>query len=90
MKGKGRVHHLTRSLKRLGRSLGRRKRDAIARQAMGDFKIRTPVLTILGCDIRKKMKRLCSAKKPSMLQSSTPAATTSFDWGKLELAASAF
>ena len=84
MKGKGHVRHLIRSLKRLGRSLGKRKRDAIAWQAMGDFKIRTHVLTILGRDIRKEMNILCSAKKPSTLRSSTPAAAASFDWSKLE------
>ena len=79
VKGKGRVRHLTRSLKRLGRSVGRRKRDAIARQAMGDQKIRTHVLTILGHEIQKEMKEMCATTKPSMLQESTPEALTSFD-----------
>ena len=78
VKGKGRVRHLTRSLKRLGRSVGRHKRDAIARQAMGDQKIRTHVLTILGREIQKEMK-MCATTKPSMLQESTPEALTLFD-----------
>ena len=84
VKGKGRVRHLTRSLKRLGRSVGRRKRDAITRQAMGDQKIRTHVLTILGREIRKEMKEMCATTKLSMLRESTPEALISFDWNKLE------
>ena len=53
VKGKGRVRHVTQSLKRLGRSwsVGRHKRDAIAWQAMGDQKIHTHVLTIHGREI---------------------------------------
>ena len=84
VKEKGRVRHLTRSLRRLGRSVGRRKRDAIARQAMGDQKIRTHVLTILGREIRKELKRMCAITKPSMLRASTPEALASFNWNKLE------
>ena len=84
VKGKGRVRHLTQSLKRLGRSVGRRKHDAIARQAMGGQKIRTHVLTILGREIRKEMKEMCATPKPSVLRESTPEALTSFDWNRLE------
>ena len=79
-KGKGRVHRLTRSLRRLGRSVGIRKRDAIARQAMGDKKIRGHILNILGRDIVKELKGMCSIKKQSILCLSSPEALYTFDW----------
>ena len=79
-KGKGRVHRLTRSLRRLGRSVGIRKRDTIARQAMGDKKIRGHILNILGRDIVKELKGMCSIKKQSILRLSSPETLYTFDW----------
>ena len=42
------------------------------------------VLTILGREIQKELKRMCAITKPSMLRASTPKAFASFDWNKLE------
>lgn len=62
-KGKGRAHRLTQLLRRLGRSVGIRKHDATARQAMATRKSVDHILNILGRGIVKELKGMCTIKK---------------------------
>lgn len=82
-KGKGQVHRLTHSLKRLGRSVGRRQRSAVARQAVNDPRIRRHILAILGKNVRKEMHKMCSFSNGSCLRDSSPSDLFSFSWGLL-------
>ena len=86
MKGRAtrpRVLRLTSSLKRLGRSVGRRSRRSIALQALKDSRIRKQVLAILTKDIQKELKAMCATGKASLLRAIEPAALTSFSWKAL-------
>ena len=57
-----------RSLKKLGRSVGRANRSAIARQVMKDDRIRTRVVQLIGTHLGKEMKRLCTNEVTSVLR----------------------
>ena len=54
-----RLFRLSRSLKRLGRSVGRCNRKAIARQAVKDKVICSKVVKYLGDKIARVMKNVC-------------------------------
>ena len=56
-KKSARVYQL-RSLKKLGKSVGRANRSAIARQVMKDDRIRSRVTELLGINMGKEMKKL--------------------------------
>lgn len=66
-KKSARVYQL-RSLKKLGRSVGRANRSAIARQVMRDDRIRTRVIELIGTHLRKEMKKLCTKVVTSVLR----------------------
>ena len=57
-----------RSLKKLGRSVGRANRSAIARQVVRDERIRTRVIELLGTHMGKEMKKLCTKEVMSVLR----------------------
>ena len=57
-----------RSLKKLGRSVGRANRSAIARQVMKDDRIRTRVVELIGTHLGKEMKKLCTKEVTSVLR----------------------
>lgn len=59
---------LTSSLKRLGRSVGRRNRRSIARQAISDSRIRERIVDLLGKRMANEMKAMCSMKTDSILR----------------------
>ena len=63
-----RILPLTRSLKRLGRSVGRRNRGLIARQAINDSRIRVRIVDLLGKRMAKEMKAMCAMKTDSILR----------------------
>lgn len=79
-KGRSRVHRLTRSLKRLGRNVGRRRLRSVAGQAVNDDRIRVHVLEILGRNVRKEMHRMSMISTPSYLRCSTSQDVVSFSW----------
>ena len=66
-KKSARVYQL-RSLKKLGRSVERTNRSAIARQVMKDDRIRTRVIELIGTHLGKEMKKLCTKKVASVLR----------------------
>lgn len=80
---KARVFQLTRSLKSLGRSVGRKNRALIARQAMKDVKIRRKVIEIMGKELSKELKHVSSLKVNSLLRDRTHQAVESFSWSQL-------
>ena len=80
---KARVFQLTRSLKSLGRSVGRKNRPSIARQAMKDVKIRKKVIEIMGKELSKELKHVSSLKVNSLLRDRTAQAVESFSWSQL-------
>lgn len=63
-----RVFALTSSLKRIGRSVGRKNTSSIARQAVLDDRICQKVLVYLGKKLSKEMKAMCSLKANSILR----------------------
>ena len=77
------VHYLTHSMKKVGRSVGRRKCGPIAKQVMSHPRIRPFILKRVGRLIRKDMERMCSVKVSSVLRKRTPTAMKSFSWGDL-------
>ena len=77
------ISFLSRSLKKVGRSVGRKKPGAIARQVMAHPTIRKAIVKVMGKVIREDMQRVCSKKTPSMLRKRSPAALKSFCWKDL-------
>ena len=77
------VQYLTPSMKKVGRSVGRRNCRSIARQVVNHNRIRHFILGRVGRLIRKDMERICSSLVPSMLRKRTPDAMKSFSWGIL-------
>lgn len=63
------MHRLSRSLKRLGRSVGCKNRVAIARQAFKDKLIRTKLIPLFGRLLSKELKSVCKVKTSSVLRS---------------------
>ena len=78
-----RVYHLTSSLKRIGRSVGRRSHYSIGLQSMKSRRIKMFVLKILAKDIQKELVALCSVKNNSILRSTEPSALQGFSWDSL-------
>jgi len=66
-KSKAHVTHVSHSLEKLGKGVGRLNQTTIARQAMNDQRIRERILNILGEKIRKEMKAMCSLTDLSIL-----------------------
>lgn len=67
-----RVFPLTRSLKRLGRSVGRCNRGSIARQVVNDDKICQKIVKLLGKKIEREMKTMCKLSTNSVLRRRDP------------------
>lgn len=69
---KSRVFQITRSLKRLGRSLGCCYRNAIAKHAVNDKKICDRIVKLLGKKVQAEMKRMCLLSTDSVLRNKDP------------------
>lgn len=68
-------------LKTLARSVGRKNRPSIARQAMKDGKIKEIILSILSKQVQKEMTHMCSKKTSSVLRNTTsPDVLSKFSW----------
>ena len=74
------IHYLTHSMKKVGRSVGRRNCSSIAKQAMNHTRIRQFILKRVGKLIRKDMERICSKQASSILRERSPDAMKSFTW----------
>ena len=65
---KARVFQLSRSLKSLGRSVGRKNRSGIERQVVKDSRIRKKVIECMGKLMSQELTNLASLKTNSMLR----------------------
>ena len=74
------VRRLTHSLKRLGRSVGRRDRASIARQVVTDRKLLKRTVPLIGKAMAREMKALCSVDANSILKSTDPSTLQTFTW----------
>ena len=74
------IHYLTHSMKKVGRSVGRRNCSSVAKQAMSHTRIRQFILKRVGKLIRKDMERICSKQASSILRKRSPDAMKSFTW----------
>lgn len=84
-RSKARAHMIPRSsgLKGLARSVGRRNRASIGRQAVRDPTIRQRVLSLLAKDVQKEMTTMCARRTGSILRQSSVQAITEFSWDTL-------
>ena len=78
-----RVQRLTHSLKRLGRSVGRRDRASIARQVVADDKLLKRTVPLIGKTMAREMKALCSVETKTILKRTDPSALEAFSWKML-------
>ena len=74
------VSFLTKSLKKIGKSVARKKPAAIANRVMSHPKIKKGILKVLGKLIVKEMKQVCQKKTSSMLRKTSAEALKSFSW----------
>ena len=80
---KARVFQLSRSLKSLGRSVGRRNRSSIARQVVKDNRIRKKVVERMGKLLSQELTNLASLKTNSVLRNRSCEALEQFSWQNL-------
>lgn len=74
-------HHLTRSLKKLGRYIGRGNHRSIASAAMSNNSLRPELLQKLGQVVRNdEVKRVCSDQHDSILKLKSKPALECFSW----------
>ena len=77
------IHYLAGSMKKIGKSVGRRNCGSIAKQVLSHRRIRKCILQKVGKLIKKDMDNICSKKASSLLRKRTPDAMRSFTWGDL-------
>ena len=77
------IHYLAGSMKKIGKSVGRRNCRSIAKQVMSHQRIRKCILLKVGKLIKKDMNNICSNKTSSLLRKRTPDAMRSFAWRDL-------
>lgn len=70
-------------MKPLARSIGRRNRSSIARQAMKDTRIRKIVVERMGKFLSKELTHLSSIKVDSMLRDCSPTTLENLSWQSL-------
>ena len=80
---RARLFNLTHSLKPLARSVVRRNRIAIARQAMKDARIRKKIVQLMGKVVSKELTRLSSRNVNSSLRHSSVECIEELDWNAL-------
>ena len=77
---KPKYFHLTRSLKKLGRFVGRGSKQSIARAAVNNKSLLPQLVCALCSAIRKELKSLCSDKHDSILRLKSKPALENFTW----------
>ena len=78
-----RVHRVTRSLKSLGRSVGRRNRKSIVNQVIKDSFMKKLVAARLGEFLRKELIETCSPKRNSIFRDKSLSAIERFNWSEV-------
>ena len=77
------IHYLAGSMKKIGKSVGRRNCRSIAKQVMSHQRIRKCTLQKVGRLLKKDMNNICSKEASSLLRKRTPDAMRSFAWRDL-------
>ena len=77
------IHYLAGSMKKIGKSVGRRNCRSIAKQVFSHQRIRKCILLKVGKLLKKDMNNICSKKTSSLLRKRTPDAMRSFAWRDL-------
>ena len=75
--------HLSRSLKKLGRIVGRGNRPSIAKTVLNDPPLTTAILANVVARMKREMKKLCSLNFSSIHQWTDFASLKSFSWEKV-------
>ena len=78
-----RLFPLSNSLKRLGRSIARRKVSSIALDVMMHDKISKEVIQQVGKVMAKELKSVCTLNPMSILRNKGPEALKTFSWSTL-------
>ena len=79
-KKKPKYFHLTQSLKKLGRYVGRGNRRSIASAAMSNARLRPELLRIVCRDVRNEVQKVCSQKHDTILKLKSKPALAQFTW----------
>ncbi len=74
---------LPKSLKTLGRSIGRKSRTSIARQSLKDQGIRKKILGYLGKDIQHELTGLCKKSFASVFRGRSAEVLQEFSWDQV-------
>ncbi|XP_019862645.1 PREDICTED: uncharacterized protein LOC109591334 [Amphimedon queenslandica] len=83
--GPCRVNVVSKSLRSLGRSVGRRSRMSIVNFVLKDKIMRRKVAIQIGKLIRKEMKVTCSVKEQSIFKDKSLSAINNFSWNSMVL-----
>ena len=77
------MSYLSRSMKKVGRSVGRSNPAAIARQVMFHAQIKKHILKEVGKVLQRDIKRACQIKTASLLRKRSAEDMCSFSWASL-------
>ena len=88
---KNKYFHLTASLKKIGKYVGRGKKRSIANAVVENTSLRREVVSALCTQSRKEIIKLCSDRHDSILRLTTKPALEQFTWERVweELASNA-
>lgn len=78
--GKGRVDAVSRSLKSVGRSVGRRNRKSRVCQVMKDKRMCKMAAIRIGKVIKRELKQMCKTKEHSVFKDKSLEALEKFNW----------
>lgn len=79
---RNRYFYLSRSLKRIGKYVGRGNRKSIAKAVCDNDSLRSEVIVSVSRMIRKEVKKVCSKNHKSMLRVKSRTALESFTWDR--------
>lgn len=80
---RSRYFHLTNSLKKVGKYVGRGNRKSIARAVIGNPNLRHHVVQAVAREVRREIKELCSRKYDTILRMTTKPALENFTWERV-------
>ena len=80
---KNRYFHLSGSLKKIGKYVGRGKKRSIANAVVENTSLRSEVVSALSKEAHKEIKKLCSDTHDSILRMTTKPALQQFTWNRV-------
>ena len=82
-KSKPKVRHLTHSLKRLGKCIGRGRRLTIVKAVMQNPSLRPQIASVFSSEVKKEIKHLSSCTHDSILRMKTKDSLERFTWDRV-------